>query len=64
MDMMRLAWKDLKKNSAIADDDITVKEYAANLEVNLEGSYDYLMHTPLAPVIRMLYGRGKKFFIW
>ena len=36
MDMMRLAWKDLKKSSAIADEDITVKEYAANLEVNLE----------------------------
>ncbi len=34
--MMRLAWKGLKKNSAIADEDTTVKEYGAELEANLE----------------------------
>jgi group II intron reverse transcriptase/maturase len=34
--MMRLAWKGLKKNSAIADEDITVKEYGAELDANLE----------------------------
>lgn len=34
--MMHLAWKELKKSSAIADDDITVKEYGADLDANLE----------------------------
>ncbi|MDR4509375.1 MAG: hypothetical protein MRJ65_14305 [Candidatus Brocadiaceae bacterium] len=36
MEMLRLAWKDLNKASAIADEDITVKEYAINLDVNFE----------------------------
>ncbi|MCP5008314.1 MAG: group II intron reverse transcriptase/maturase [Planctomycetes bacterium] len=36
IEMLRLAWKELNKNSAIADEDITVKEYAVNLDVNLE----------------------------
>jgi len=35
-DMLHLAWKGLKKSSAIADEDITVKEYGADLEGNLE----------------------------
>ena len=35
-DMLHLAWKGLKKSSAIADEDITVKEYGADLERNLE----------------------------
>ena len=34
--MLHLAWKGLKKSSAIADEDITVKEYGADLERNLE----------------------------
>lgn len=34
--MMQLAWKGLKKSAAIADDDITVKEYGAELNTNLE----------------------------
>ena len=34
--MMHLAWKELKKSSAIADDDITVEEYGVDLEANLE----------------------------
>ncbi|GBC61650.1 group II intron reverse transcriptase/maturase [Desulfonema ishimotonii] len=34
--MLRLAWKNLNKDSAIADDDITVKEYEADLSKNLE----------------------------
>jgi RNA-directed DNA polymerase len=33
--MLHLAWKALKKNSAIADEDITVREYEADLERNL-----------------------------
>lgn len=33
--MMHLAWKALNKTAAIADDDITVKEYAVDLEANL-----------------------------
>ena len=41
-DMLYLAWKGLKKNSAIADDDITVKEYEADLERNLEGLVERL----------------------
>jgi len=35
-DMLHLAWKGVKKNSAIADDDITVKGYEADLERNIE----------------------------
>ena len=35
-DMLHLAWKGLKKSSAIADKDITVKEYGADLDRNLE----------------------------
>jgi RNA-directed DNA polymerase len=42
LDMLYLAWKDLKKNAAIADDDITVKEYEADLSTNLEGLADRL----------------------
>ncbi len=34
--MLNLAWKGLKKSAAIADDDITVKEYGADLDANLE----------------------------
>lgn len=34
--MLNLAWKKLKKSSAIADDDITVEEYRKDLEANLE----------------------------
>ena len=34
--MLHLAWKGLKKSSAIADKDITVKEYGADLDRNLE----------------------------
>jgi len=36
LEMMHLAWKRLNKSSAIADSDITVKEYEADLERNLE----------------------------
>lgn len=36
LEMMHLAWKRLNKSSAIADTDITVKEYEADLERNLE----------------------------
>jgi len=36
MDMLHLAWKGLNKSSAIADTDITVKEYGADLNANLE----------------------------
>ena len=35
-EMLNLAWKGLKKNSAIADEDITVREYEAELEGNLD----------------------------
>jgi RNA-directed DNA polymerase len=35
-DMLHLAWKGVEKSSAIADDDITVREYEADLERNLE----------------------------
>jgi RNA-directed DNA polymerase len=35
LEMLHLAWKGLKKNSAIADEDITVREYEADLERNL-----------------------------
>ena len=38
--MLHLAWKGLKKDSAIADDDITIKEYSADLSANLEGLVD------------------------
>ena len=31
-----MAWKGLKKSAAIADDDITVKEYGVDLDTNLE----------------------------
>lgn len=34
--MMHLAWKALNKNAAIADDDITVKAYGAELDANFE----------------------------
>jgi RNA-directed DNA polymerase len=36
VDMLHLAWKGVEKLSAIADNDITVREYEANLERNLE----------------------------
>ena len=36
MQMLHLAWKGLKKDAAIADDDITVKAYGVDLEANLE----------------------------
>ncbi len=35
-EMLHLAWKGLKKSAAIADEDITVKEYGADLDANLE----------------------------
>jgi len=35
-EMLHLAWRGLKKSAAIADKDITVKEYGAELDVNLE----------------------------
>jgi hypothetical protein len=35
-EMLQLAWQGLKKSAAIADEDITVKEYGADLEANLE----------------------------
>jgi RNA-directed DNA polymerase len=34
--MMLLAWQGLKKDAAIADEDITLKEYGDDLEANLE----------------------------
>jgi len=40
--MLHLAWKGLKKDSAIADDDITIKEYGADLSANLEGLLERL----------------------
>jgi group II intron reverse transcriptase/maturase len=40
--MMHQAWKELNKSSAIADDDITVKEYGENLDVNLRGLVERL----------------------
>jgi RNA-directed DNA polymerase len=35
-EFLHLAWNGLNKNSAIADDDVTVKEYGADLEENIE----------------------------
>jgi len=35
-EMLQLAWQGLKKSAAIADEDITVKEYGVDLEANLE----------------------------
>jgi RNA-directed DNA polymerase len=35
-ELLHLAWNGLNKNSAIADDDVTVKEYGADLEENIE----------------------------
>ena len=40
--MMHLAWKALNKSAAIADDDITVKEYGQNLDTNLQALVDRL----------------------
>ena len=34
--MLHLAWQGLKKNAAIADDDISVQEYGAELDTNLK----------------------------
>ena len=34
-EMLHLAWQGLKKNAAIADEDITVKEYDTDLDANL-----------------------------
>lgn len=39
---MQLAWRGLKKDAAIADEDITVREYGENLEANLEGLVERL----------------------
>ena len=36
LEMLHLAWKRLNKSSAIADTDITVEEYEADLTGNLE----------------------------
>lgn len=36
LQMLHLAWIGLRKSSAIADEDITVKEYGADLDTNLE----------------------------
>jgi len=36
LQMLKLAWKGLKKSAAIADDDITVNQYGAELDANLE----------------------------
>ena len=41
-EMLQLAWKGLNKSSAIADDDITVKEYSQDLSANLEGLVERL----------------------
>jgi len=41
-EMLHLAWKGLKKSAAIADEDITVKEYGADLDANLERLVDRL----------------------
>jgi RNA-directed DNA polymerase len=35
-EMLHLAWKGLRKSAAIADEDITVKEYGADLDANLK----------------------------
>jgi retron-type reverse transcriptase len=40
--MLHLAWKGLKKNAAIADEAITVKEYGADLDTNLEALVERL----------------------
>jgi retron-type reverse transcriptase len=40
--MMHLAWRGLKKTAAIADDEITVKEYGMDLEANLESLVERL----------------------
>ena len=36
VEMLTLAWSRLNKQSAIADEDITVKDYAVNLQANLQ----------------------------
>ena len=41
-EMLALAWQGLNKSSAIADDDITVREYGADLDSNLERLADRL----------------------
>lgn len=40
--MMNLAWLGLKKNAAIADEDITVKQHEADLDANLENLVERL----------------------
>ena len=35
--MMHWVWRSLKKNAAIADDDITIKEYGIDLEAKCPG---------------------------
>ena len=41
-EMLHLAWRGLKKSAAIADTDITVKQYGEQLEANLEGLVERL----------------------
>ena len=36
VEMLHLAWRGLKKSAAIADDDITVEQYRADLDANLQ----------------------------
>jgi hypothetical protein len=44
-EMLHLAWKGLKKSAAIADEDITVKEYGADLDANLKRLVERLKQT-------------------
>jgi len=63
-EMLHLAWKGLNKNSAIADDDITVREYGADLDANLERLVERLKQKRYrAKLIKRRYipkGNGKK----
>ena len=63
-EMQHLAWKDLNKSAAIADDDITVKEYVSDLEANLERLVERLKEKRYrAKLIKRRYipkGNGKK----
>ncbi len=62
--MLHLAWRGLKKSAAIADTDITVKQYGAQLEANLEGLVARLKQKRYrAKLIKRRYlpkGKGKK----
>ena len=64
MEMLHLAWKGLNKNSAIADDDISVREYGGDLDANLERLVERLKQKRYrAKLIKRRYipkGNGKK----